>query len=86
MRNTYGKLVYLLQDSQAPEIKEMLEFDTIKPIVTVFSTLDEAGCLGVLSDELILSATLEISSEGKMRRVIQSEIKQKERAIDTLCK
>lgn len=62
MRNTYGKLMYLLQDSQIPEVKEMLEFDTLKPIVTVYHTLSEAACLPILRDELILAATMEITS------------------------
>ncbi|KAL3895853.1 MAG: hypothetical protein SGCHY_004449 [Lobulomycetales sp.] len=84
MRNTYGKLMYLLQDSQIPEVKEMLEFDTLKPIVTVYHTLSEAACLPILRDELILAATMEITSTGKQRRQVQQEIKNKERAIEAL--
>jgi len=29
MRATYGKLVYLLQDSQIPEVQEMLTFSMV---------------------------------------------------------
>ena len=37
MRETYGKLMYLLQDSQSSEIKEMLQFTCVIPIKTVSS-------------------------------------------------
>ena len=40
MRNTYGKLVYLLQDSQIPEVKEMLNFNCVSSIKTVYSVLE----------------------------------------------
>ena len=35
MRDTYGKLMYLLQDSQLPEVKELLQFSCVTPIKTV---------------------------------------------------
>ncbi|KAJ3221316.1 hypothetical protein HK099_003599 [Clydaea vesicula] len=87
MRESYGKLLYLLQDSQMPEIKEMLEFDCVIPIKTVYKVLEENGCLEVLSDEIIVTATQEIiTSPGKSRNVIQNEIRQKERSIEILSK
>lgn len=86
MRNTYGKLIYLLQDSQSPEIKEMLEFNTLIPIKTVYLVLEKHDRLQILTDDLILTATMEITSIGKQRRQIQAEIKQKERAIEALAK
>lgn len=32
MRSEYGKLVYLLMDSQLPEIQELLEFKCVRPL------------------------------------------------------
>jgi hypothetical protein len=84
MRTTYGKLVYLLQDSQTPEVKELLNFSCVQPINTVYSVLEESGAVDLLRDELVSVATKEIYSEGRSRREIQKDIKSKERAIETL--
>ncbi|KAJ3719490.1 hypothetical protein C8R42DRAFT_609835 [Lentinula raphanica] len=84
MRTTYGKLIYLLQDSQAPEIKELLGFSCVKPINTVYSVLQEYDALDMLRDDLINAATQEIYSQDRSRREIQRDIKTKERAIETL--
>ncbi|KAJ3740991.1 hypothetical protein DFH05DRAFT_1580352 [Lentinula detonsa] len=84
MRTTYGKLIYLLQDSQAPEIKDLLGFSCVKPINTVYAVLKENDALDMLRDDLINAATQEIYSEGRSRREIQRDIKSKERAIETL--
>ncbi|KAI0309587.1 hypothetical protein OF83DRAFT_1071831 [Amylostereum chailletii] len=84
MRTTYGKLIYLLQDSQAPEVKDMLSFSCVTPITTVHSTLDEHDALDLLRDPLITTATQEIDGSKRSRREIQKDIKAKERAIEVL--
>ncbi|KAF8914262.1 hypothetical protein CPB84DRAFT_1840989 [Gymnopilus junonius] len=84
MRTTYGKLIYLLQDSQMPEVKDLLNFSCVKPIKTVYSILESHDALGLLRDDLITIATKEIYSEGRPRRDVQKDIKSKERAIETL--
>lgn len=84
MRTTYGKLIYLLQDSQSPEVKDMLNFTCVKPIKTVHSVLEEHGAAGLLRDDLITYATMEIYSDGRTRREVQKDIKTKERAIEML--
>ncbi|KDR84043.1 hypothetical protein GALMADRAFT_219873 [Galerina marginata CBS 339.88] len=84
MRTTYGKLIYLLQDSQMPEVKDLLNFSCVKPIKTVWSVLEEHDATGLLRDDLVTVATKEIYSEGRPRRDVQKDIKSKERAIETL--
>lgn len=84
MRTTYGKLIYLLQDSQSPEVKDMLNFTCVKPIKTVYSVLEEHGAAGLLRDDLITFATMEIYSDGRTRREVQKDIRTKERAIEVL--
>ena len=84
MRTTYGKLVYLLMDTQRPEVKDMLGFSAVSPIRTVYETLEKGGALGLLKEDLIRTATQEIHSEGRSRREVQSDIKAKERAIERL--
>ncbi|KAG6861870.1 hypothetical protein C0995_011167 [Termitomyces sp. Mi166 len=84
MRTTYGKLIYLLQDSQSPDVKELLNFSCVRPIKTVYSILEEHQVTDLLRDDLITVATKEIYSEGRSRREIQKDIKSKERAIETL--
>lgn len=84
MRSTYGKLIYLLQDSQIPEVQDLLNFSCIYPIRTVYNILEEHKATDVLRDDLIAIATKEIISEGRSRRDIQRDIKSKEKAIETL--
>ncbi len=86
MRSTYGKLVYLLMDSQLPEVLEMLEFSCVDTIKSVYRVLEAGNCLPLLADPLIHVATREIIPDGKSRYDIQKEIKQKERAIEHLAK
>lgn len=75
-------------DAQTPEVTELLGFSLINPeqqtVNTVYQVLEEAGCLDVLSDDLVGVATMEIVAEGKDRRVVQREIKAKEKAVETL--
>jgi hypothetical protein len=84
MRSTYGKLVYLLQDSVNPEIQELLQFSCSKSIKTVFTVLTEHGAVALLKDPHIMTATKEISADGKSRGQIRYEIKEKERAVKYL--
>ncbi|KAJ3163108.1 hypothetical protein HDU86_002277 [Geranomyces michiganensis] len=86
MRTSYGKLMYMLQDSMIPEVKELLAFACVKPIRTVYTVLAENGGLGVLEDPLISPATQEVLSEGRTRHSVQAEIKLKERAIEQLAR
>ena len=86
MRSTYGKMMYMIQDSLIPEVVETLGFDLFRPVLNVYDYLESRDGMKVLEDELILSATKEIIPEGKTRASIQAEIKLKERAIETICR
>ncbi|CAG8535128.1 6296_t:CDS:10, partial [Dentiscutata erythropus] len=84
MRDAYGKLMYMLMDSMIPEVQSMLSFNLVKPIKTVYSFLEERGGIDLLYDERVAIATREIKPEGKSRYQINSEIRQKERAVETI--
>ncbi|KAI7892750.1 uncharacterized protein EV154DRAFT_418223 [Mucor mucedo] len=84
MRSAYGKLMYLLSDSMIPEVKEMLGFECVVPINTVYSFLEERNGLSVLHEDIVLLATMEIIPDRKTRPQIQAEIKRKERSIEQL--
>jgi hypothetical protein len=86
MRGTYGKLVYMLQDSQMREIQDMLSFQLVRPIKTVFNILKDVDGLKMLDDELVELATREIKDEDRKRNEVQFEIKRKEKAIETLAR
>nr|XP_052925766.1 uncharacterized protein EV422DRAFT_529271 [Fimicolochytrium jonesii]KAI8821128.1 hypothetical protein EV422DRAFT_529271 [Fimicolochytrium jonesii] len=87
MRATYGKLVYMLQDSQIPEVREMLQFACVKPVKTVYTLLSSTkNGLALLQDDLISIATQEITSDGRSRHQVQADIKLKERAIEQLAR
>ncbi|KAJ2332281.1 hypothetical protein GGH92_008973, partial [Coemansia sp. RSA 2673] len=68
------------------DVKAMLNFSLVTPIKTVYSVLESLGVLYILEDEMVAVATKEIIALGKSRAQIQLEVKQKERAIEYLCK
>ncbi|PVZ99675.1 hypothetical protein BB558_004312 [Smittium angustum] len=88
MRNTYGKLMYMLQasfiDSVDPDVQQMLGFNMVVPIRTVYDVLEYYGAQHVLQDKHVAIATQEIIPDGKPRSLVQTEIKQKEYAIEYL--
>lgn len=84
MRDSFGKLMYMVMDSRLPEVAQTMEFDLYMPILTVFSFLESKDALGLLDDSLIVQATTEINSDRKSRSQIQAEIKRKEKTIETL--
>lgn len=82
IRNSYGKLIYFLMDSRKPEIQELLNFDCVAPVKTVFSLLaTKRNGLDLLQDPKIRIATMEIAPEGKSRAEIQRAITEKEAAV-----
>jgi hypothetical protein len=76
MRSTYGKLIYILQDSPAA-----LDFNVHAPVKTVYSFLKAKDGLGVLEDDLLGAATLSASvgrdkgmdSRGALDKVIAAK-------------
>ncbi|KAG8714966.1 hypothetical protein FRC09_017062 [Ceratobasidium sp. 395] len=88
MRETYGKLIYLLMDAQTPDTQQLLGFSAVAPIVTVHSTLAYHGALAVLDDPRMITATREIPSPpnatNKERAEVQRMIKEKERAVEAI--
>ena len=89
MRSEYGKLIYLMQDADSEEIKQLLGVSIKKPIKTVYDILTSCGPQGVqvLRDPRLDLATQEIlATKGKARHQIQFEIKRKEKAAQDLCR
>lgn len=86
MRDTYGKLMYMLMDSVEPEIQELLGFKCARPLCTVYSFLEEHGAERLLRDPNISTAIAEITTDGKSRHQVQKDIKLKERTRDALAK
>ncbi|CAK0883839.1 unnamed protein product, partial [Prorocentrum cordatum] len=87
MRDSYGKLMYFLQDSRKTDVRELIEFDSVVRVRTVYDVLSKtARGLEMLEDSQLRTATMEIMPEGKSRMQIQREIKAKEAAIKSLSK
>eukprot|EP01023_Acetabularia_acetabulum_P017046 TRINITY_DN18456_c0_g3_i1.p1 TRINITY_DN18456_c0_g3~~TRINITY_DN18456_c0_g3_i1.p1 ORF type:complete len:652 (-),score=82.91 TRINITY_DN18456_c0_g3_i1:306-2261(-) len=84
MRSEYGKLVYMLMDSSQLNIQELLEFECVKPLATVYTTLSDANGLKILEDPLLKLATDEIMVGERQRHEIQQDIRKKEKARKTL--
>jgi Protein of unknown function (DUF2009) len=86
MRSTYGKLLFLLQDSASNEVSRMLDFSCFQPLLTVGSYLEKKNAIDVLDDPLVWTATQEIIPHGKTRSAIQRLIAEKERAVAVLAR
>ena len=71
MRSEYGKMIYLLQDSQMSDVQELLNFKLVKPMRTAHALLAEKNGLAMLRDGLMHQATAEIMHEGKPRIQVQ---------------
>ncbi|BFZ54272.1 hypothetical protein PYCC9005_001305 [Savitreella phatthalungensis] len=84
LRATYGKMMFMIQDSLIPEVKEAMGFDLFTPVLTVHDYLEQRGGLAMLEDPLVVQATMEIISEGRARSAVQTEIRSKERSIESL--
>lgn len=85
MRDSYGKLVYLLMDSAKPDVQDLLEFECVNKVRTVHDVLSQhKKALNMLNDPLLKIATSEVLPDGKSRGQIQAEIKQKNKAVKTL--
>lgn len=67
MRSEYGKLIYMLMDSAELQIQELLEFNCVRPLRTVYSTLEEHGLLKLLEDPLMELATAEVVAGDRPR-------------------
>lgn len=66
MRNTYGKLMYLLMDAESFNIKSELRVDFIKPILTIANFLEAHGGAEMMSDPLFKqSCIFPVSRHGQ---------------------
>ena len=73
-------------DRELHAVQELLDFQAVRPLRTVYALLEERGKLALLQDPLMEKATREIVSQGRSRAEIQRDIKEKERARDTLAR
>lgn len=86
LRDTYGKLMYMLMDSTEPAIQELLGFRCTRPLLTVSNFLDGGGASRLLDDPKLPIAIAEIRTYGRSRQEIQTDIKMKEKVRDSLAK
>lgn len=85
LRDTYGKLIMMLQDACSPEAREMLGFEVVAPIKTVYSRLEEADRLDLMKSEWTSTATMEVVHEpSRSREEIRQQVKVKENALTVL--
>eukprot|EP00607_Mallomonas_marina_P005286 CAMPEP_0182435152 /NCGR_PEP_ID=MMETSP1167-20130531/74019_1 /TAXON_ID=2988 /ORGANISM="Mallomonas Sp, Strain CCMP3275" /LENGTH=384 /DNA_ID=CAMNT_0024625867 /DNA_START=563 /DNA_END=1714 /DNA_ORIENTATION=- len=62
MRNTYGKLMFLLQDTETPAVKAETQMCLIKDVLMVRGFLEDREGLTLLSDPLLKDATLSVDN------------------------
>lgn len=92
MRDSYGKLMYLLMDTESYHIKSDLKISFIKPILTVTNFLVERELSlpvsDILSDPLWVTACRSISNDSgmKSKRELTNEMQEKVMAEKMLLK
>lgn len=85
LRDSYGKMIMLLQDASSPEAKEALGFDVVAPIKTVYSVLEQVDRLEVLKNEWTSTATMDVINDlAKSKQEIREQVKLKETGLETL--
>jgi len=90
MRDTYGKLMHLLQDAQSPSIAKSLGFSLYKDMVMVRPFLDGRGLGAILDDERLIWATMfintrnECSGKSIERKIIELNVSRKNKHIEEL--
>jgi hypothetical protein len=47
MRSTYGKLIYILMDTESYQVKSELKINFVKPILTVYNYLEDKELVDV---------------------------------------
>merc|ERR1719456_545505 len=60
MRDTYGKMIYFLQDSVRADVKELLQCTLVQPVRSVYDLLASKGGLALLQDPQLRTATAEV--------------------------
>ncbi|KAK6587674.1 hypothetical protein RS030_81277 [Cryptosporidium xiaoi] len=85
MRDSYGKLIFLLMDAQKETIRELLQFKCYKPVLTVYEFLRSRNCLEILKDPLLLIATRNIEKESDID-TLNAKLTKKRLAIKELLK
>jgi len=63
MRDTYGKLMYIMMDTESYHLKQELRISFAKPILTVTSFLATKNAVDILADPLWVTATQSISND-----------------------
>ncbi|GMI44695.1 hypothetical protein TrCOL_g7729 [Triparma columacea] len=89
MRDTYGKLMYLLQDSQSSSVNRGLQFGLWKELNMVSPFLEAGGAEELLVDERLVDAVhpvMETDSSGERlsRDEVQRRVKRKRESADEL--
>jgi hypothetical protein len=85
MRDTYGKMIYFLQDAVRPDVKELLQCTLSSKVKSVYDLLSsKPGGLELLKDPKLVTATAEVPSEGRRRADVQKDLRAKEEARKAL--
>lgn len=86
MRETYGKMMFILQDTETHIVKSETGLSFIKEILTVETFLSEKNGLAMLTDSRIEEATCSIgNADGeKTREVLLMLSQRKQEAINHL--
>lgn len=88
MRNTYGKLMYILMDTESYNVKSELRINFVKPLLTVHSFLESRSCAEILADPLWVDACQVVSDDfgEKSKREVKALQEAKQRAAESLVK
>jgi hypothetical protein len=84
MRSTYGKMMFMLQDSQTSYVKNETGFSLVAPIQLVRTFLEARGCSDLLKDERLELASRvipEMKGEAERRRELVREKREAREAL-----
>lgn len=82
MRDTYGKLMYIMMDTESYHIKSELRLTFAKPILTVSAFMASKDAREILADPLWAAATRSVSNDtgDKTKKELAAEVAAKAQA------
>ena len=84
MRDTYGKLMWILMDSEADAVKRELGINLIKELQTVYTFLRDRGGLDLLAAPTLDAATATLDN-ARSREELSANAREKAQAVEEVC-
>eukprot|EP00457_Paulinella_chromatophora_P002697 gb/GEZN01002702.1/.p1 GENE.gb/GEZN01002702.1/~~gb/GEZN01002702.1/.p1 ORF type:complete len:509 (+),score=75.79 gb/GEZN01002702.1/:475-2001(+) len=85
MRDSYGKLLHALQDSQDADVQDLMGCSFVRKIRSVYDFLEDKDAMNVFSHPLLPIATTQIEPRDKTKEQVEALKQGKAQAVEVIC-